>query len=132
MAFRNDKFRLDITRIIKKAKGRLDIVPRKITLELFSRVILRSPVDTGRFRNNWVMATGSYSTETTEATDKSGGKAIGIVASKINSMKFDGQKIYLTNSLPYAIELERGSSKQAPQGMVRLTALEIVSKYGGR
>jgi hypothetical protein len=132
MAFKNDKHRLDITRIIKKAKGNHDIVMRKITLELFSRVILRSPVDTGRFRNNWVMATGRYSTETTEATDKTGSKSIGTVSSKVSTMKFDGKLIYLTNSLPYAIELERGSSKQAPQGMVRLTAMEIVSKYGGR
>jgi hypothetical protein len=131
MAFKNDKHRLDITRIIKKAKGNTDIVMRKITLELFSRVILKSPVDTGRFRNNWVMATGTYSNETTEATDKSGSRAIGTVASQVNSVKMGGL-IYLTNSLPYAIELERGSSKQAPQGMVRLTAMEIVSKYGGR
>jgi hypothetical protein len=132
MAFKNDKHRLDITRIIKKAKGNTDIVMRKITLELFTRVILKSPVDTGRFRNNWVMATGTYSNETTEATDKSGSRAIGVVASKVSTMKFDGKLIYLTNSLPYAIELERGSSKQAPQGMVRLTAMEIISKYGGR
>ncbi|CFO10931.1 Uncharacterised protein [Bordetella pertussis] len=32
---------------------------------------------------------------------------------------------YLSNSLPYAVPLENGWSKQAPQGMAKLTAQEF-------
>lgn len=36
-----------------------------------------------------------------------------------------GDVVYLTNSLPYAQRLEHGWSKQAPRGMVRLSAIEF-------
>ena len=36
-----------------------------------------------------------------------------------------GGVTYLSNSLPYAVPLENGWSKQAPQGMVKLTAQEF-------
>jgi hypothetical protein len=36
-----------------------------------------------------------------------------------------GPPIYIVNNLPYAIPLEYGHSSQAPQGMVRLAAIEF-------
>ena len=38
-----------------------------------------------------------------------------------------GATIYLVNNLPYAVRLEYGWSKQAPAGMVRITAAEFQS-----
>jgi hypothetical protein len=43
------QFTLQVSNWVKKADARLDGVVRKIALEMFSRVILRSPVQTGRF-----------------------------------------------------------------------------------
>jgi len=48
-----DKFAADITDWVKKEKGNLDKVVRKIVLDLGTRIIMRSPVRTGRFRANW-------------------------------------------------------------------------------
>jgi hypothetical protein len=49
----------------------------------------------------------------------------------VNAIPLSGQKIFLTNALPYAIRLENGWSKtQAPQGMVKLSLAEITAKYG--
>jgi hypothetical protein len=42
-------FELDIQRFVDKANGNINLVVRKVALDLFTRVIMKSPVDTGRF-----------------------------------------------------------------------------------
>lgn len=121
----NETFGLDIARFVEKAKAAPEQVVRKVGLDLASRVVLRSPVDTGRFRANWNVAFGRVDTLTTPSTDKTGGKTIERVRVQLNGWQ-PGQDIYLTNSLPYAIPLEYGhSKKQAPLGMVRITVTEF-------
>jgi len=118
-------FALNIANFVDKAKAAPTHVVRKVGLDLASRVVMRSPVDTGRFRANWNVAFGRVDTLTTPSTDQSGGKTIERVRVQLNGW-VPGQEIYLTNSLPYAIPLEYGHSKsQAPQGMVRLTVAEF-------
>lgn len=121
----SETFGLDIARFVEKAKAAPEQVVRKVGLDLASRVVLRSPVDTGRFRANWNVAFGRVDTLTTPSTDKTGGKTLERVRVQLNGWT-PGQDIYLTNSLPYAIPLEYGwSKKQAPQGMVRITVAEF-------
>lgn len=121
----SETFGLDIARFVEKAKAAPEQVVRKVGLDLASRVVLRSPVDTGRFRANWNVAFGRVDTLTTPSTDKTGGKTLERVRVQLNGWA-PGQDIYLTNSLPYAIPLEYGwSKKQAPQGMVRITVAEF-------
>lgn len=115
-------FELNIARFVEKAKENADLVVRKIALDVFGRVIAKSPVDTGRFKSNWLCAVGSIPAGTTLAVDVTGvvtrmeAKALGAKA---------GDVIYLVNNLPYANRLEYGHSKQAPSGMVRLTVAEF-------
>lgn len=121
----SETFGLDIARFVEKAKAAPEQVVRKVGLDLASRVVLRSPVDTGRFRANWNVAFGRVDTLTTPSTDKTGGKTLERVRVQLNGWTA-GQDIYLTNSLPYAIRLEYGwSKKQAPMGMVRITVTEF-------
>jgi hypothetical protein len=89
-----------------------------------SRIIKRSPVDTGRFRNNWQATVNSPATGVTPATDKTGNKAVQEASALINNFQI-GSTFYLTNNLPYANRLEFGWSKQAPSGMVRISVAEI-------
>ena len=117
-------FALDLSKAIEKAKDKAELAARKITLELFSNVILKSPVDTGRFRANWNCSIGSMDKSTSAATDKEGSGAIGRVRAEVTKYTLDGRSIYLANSLPYAERLENGWSDQAPQGMVRLSIIE--------
>lgn len=109
----------------KKTVNKLDLAKRKIALEVFTEVIMMSPVDTGRFRGNWQVAIGdnpSFDLEV-EVTDHASGGPGGVLA-KVNGqvmqLKF-GNTIWLVNNLPYAVALEYGHSSQAPGGMVRLT-----------
>jgi len=118
-------FSVDLSKAIEKAKGRTEIVVKKIALELFSNIVYKSPVLTGRFRANWNCSIGSVDKSTSEATDKEGSGAIGRVRAEVTKYTLDGRSIYLANSLPYAERLENGWSDQAPQGMVRLSIIEI-------
>lgn len=125
MASSPQTFGLDISKFVEKAKAAPEQVVRRVGLDLASRVVLRSPVDTGRFRANWNVAFGRVDTLITPSTDKTGGKTLERVRVQLNGWQ-PGQDIYLTNSLPYAIPLEYGhSKKQAPLGMVRITVTEF-------
>lgn len=126
-------FELDIARFVAKAKGNMDLVVRKVALDLFSRVIQKSPVDTGRFKGNWQVAIGSIPAGTLKLDDKSGTAAMSAVDAAVLRLKA-GDTIYLVNNLAYARALEYGHSKQAPAGMVRLSVMEygaVVNKAAG-
>lgn len=117
-------FEIDIARFVAKAKGNVDLVVRKISLDIFKRVIIKSPVDTGRFRGNWQVQIGSIPAGTLELEDKSGTATVAKVTAETLGLKA-GEIIYLVNNLPYARRLEYGYSKQAPSGMVRITLQEF-------
>lgn len=117
-------FELNIQQFVDKAKGNIDLVLRKISLDMFSRVIMKSPVDTGRFRANWQVTINSILSGTISAVDKSGGATLSRVSATTLGMKA-GDTITLVNNLSYARGLEYGRSKQAPNGMVRITLQEF-------
>lgn len=124
----SDPFELQIAKFVEKAKGNCDLVVRKVALEMFKRVIQKSPVDTGRFKSNWQAAIGSIPGGTiTPEVDKKGyynfGPAVAAVNAKALQAKA-GDVIYLVNNVHYARRLEYGWSMQAPNGMVRLSISE--------
>ncbi|WP_116654422.1 HK97 gp10 family phage protein [Pelagibacterium sediminicola] len=109
-----------IAAFARKTEAKIETAIRKIALDVFSEVILKSPVDTGRFRGNWQVAIGDVPTGTLEVEDKTGTVTIGKVQAEVLNLKA-GDTIYLVNNLPYALPLEYGHSGQAPEGMVRIT-----------
>jgi hypothetical protein len=100
------------------------LVTKKLASEALSRVVLKSPVDTGQFRANWNVSFGSQDETTTTDTDKAGAATIAKGIAKINGLK-NPQVIWVSNSLDYANRLENGWSQQAPMGMVALTFAEL-------
>lgn len=103
-----------------KARERITLAQRKIAMEVFTEVIMMSPVDTGRFKGNWQCSIGSVPNGTLALDDQSGTATISAMTAEALQVEA-GQVIYLVNNLPYAQRLEYGWSKQAPNGMVRLT-----------
>jgi len=123
-------FTVDLGKFVDKAKENADKACRRIALEVFRGVILKTPVDTGRARGNWQIGM-SFATGTLERDDKGGNAALGDVLQALRPGVFaNGGTLVLTNNLPYIGKLEHGSSMQAPSGMVKLTIAEIVAKYG--
>jgi hypothetical protein len=136
---------IPLDKLAEKVQLDLETVARRSTLDLFTAVVLKSPVDTGRFRANWNVSQGAPDITVTNSTDKNRAKA---EVDKVQSLPVGGIT-YLSNSLPYATVLEYGQypnppkmgskkrgedgiavhvrggySMQAPQGMVRISALE--------
>ena len=120
-------FALNLSKAIEKAKDKAELAVRGIAIDLFNDVINTSPVDTGRFRNNWNSSVGKPDLSTTEETDKTGNAAKAKVYSVVMNYKLGEQSLFLCNSLPYAEVLEYGrangkpGSIQAPHGMVRVS-----------
>jgi hypothetical protein len=118
-------FALNLAKQIEAANDKVESIVKVTMIELFNRVIQKSPVDTGRFRANWNCSIGSPDLSTSQAIDPSGSGAISKATSTVVSYTLNGQSVFLTNNLPYADRLENGWSKQAPNGMVRLSMMEI-------
>lgn len=131
-------FTLAISQFVEKAKAAPALVVRKATIELFSAVVLRTPVGNpdlwagpapkgyvgGRLRANWIVSFDRPDPATTGAIDKTGQATIGKGITVIT--RADGEHdIYMTNNLPYALPVEYGHSKQAPAGMVRVSIAEF-------
>lgn len=112
-------FALDVSKFVEKAKKNPEKVMRQVSIKLFSAIIKASPVDTGRFRMNWMASGSAPASGITDATDKSGNIAIGNATSFVLKA-VDWREFTLTNNLPYAQRLEYGWSQQAPQGFVRV------------
>ena len=129
------QFAIDVSKFGAKTEQQISLAVRKIALDLFTRVIMRSPVDTGRFRANWQTTVGERATGTREAFDKGPvlpggiGAAAGSVAAQealeVVTRAPLGPDLWLANNLPYAVPLENGHSPQAPGGMVKLSMLEV-------
>ena len=111
----------DIKRI---AGDRYDEVIRGTLLDLSKRIILRTPVDTGRARGNWQVSYNAPESGVLQRDDLSGQGTIAEVAQQTQIA--GGNVWYLTNNLPYIQRLEfEGWSDQAPSGMVRISLAEL-------
>lgn len=117
-------FELQLAAFAEKAGKNADAVIKKVSIDIMAKVVKRSPVDTGRFRGNWVMSIGSPDITQKEVTDISGDSTISRESSKLANFNI-GPSVYIMNSLPYAIRLENGYSQQAPIGMVKVTIAEF-------
>jgi hypothetical protein len=102
-----------------------ELLLRRSALRIFADVTEPHPVDTGYARANWRLDAGQL-VEALVVPDPSAaqgsGWAAGVNAAQVsafNGMAVQlGKDIFLSNSTPYIVPLELGSSAQAPQGML--------------
>jgi hypothetical protein len=101
------------------------IVPfqKKLVLEALKRVVLKTPVDTGRARGNWQVTIGSPAEGQLEGTGSSDAVIARGLAVLANLQPY--QIVWISNNVDYIEFLEHGSSKQAPEGMLALTIEEL-------
>jgi hypothetical protein len=128
-------FQGDVQSFVTKVQHRGDLVIRKVALDLFRSVVLKTPVDTGRARGNWMVGVNRIPTEEGPGIDTA---PMPRIISDVSMAKF-GDNVALSNTLPYIGALEYGGfpdppmkgsktaggySKQAPEGMVRVSIKE--------
>lgn len=151
------RFAANLQRAADRLDMRLALFVEKLVLDLYTLIVMGTPVDTGRARASWNVAfdqpdekvpplipSGDKSAR--EAARKAG-KSVGIHPM---FQQFEGippapaaikgidakRKIFITSNLAYINALEQGHSGQAPQGMVRIavasmeTAVEVATSTG--
>ena len=89
----------------------------RIALKLLRSLIFSSPVDTGRFRGNWVVGLKKRNTSYTSGP-VSGVPNLSAGQSELKKHK-NGDSIFISNNLPYAKRLNDGWSQQAPANFVQ-------------
>lgn len=122
---------LDLNKYCENKKVEFKEVRKSYAFALYSSIVKKTPVDTGRARGNWNISVGHDDTTTSTRTTAQF-KSVDEVP------KVEGDEtIYISNNLPYIATLEYGGfpknpkkgsgktidgySKQAPEGMVGVT-----------
>lgn len=101
---------------------------RVIALAMLNEIVLRSPVDTGRFRGNNIVSVGAPVYASSESFDPSGSETIQRGLSAMSGLEPYTQ-VYIQNNLPYATALEDGHSKQAPGGVYAVAFNGVSQAY---
>lgn len=117
-------------------------VSAAVAIRLFAKIVSRTPYATGQARSSWQIAIGSPNKNTNvkgkypQYADPGAAYALAVAeaSTKLAGYKYSvlGFKpaIWITNRLRYIPFLERGTSKKAPNGMVRLSVSEVQSEFG--
>ena len=125
------KWTMDLNKYAKKKKVEIKKIRKNYAFALYSSIVKKTPVDTGRARGNWNITVGHDDILPKENT-------VPQFKSVEEVPKVEGDEtIYISNNLPYITKLEYGGypnppkkgsgktingySKQAPQGMVGVT-----------
>lgn len=134
------KFNTDLKNFSKEVDIELSKVVRLVALKLFTRIVLKTPVDTGVARASWTIGINRIENNKVNVM---GGKlskqgATALANDQLN--KLVGVKAYdtviISNNVPYIEKLEYGGynegpktvggfSIQAPEGMVRVSLEEV-------
>jgi len=120
-----DEFINEIDDFVASIPDKVTTLQKKIVLEALRRVVLKTPVDTGRARANWQVTIAKPATSVIDNfSELSDGAVIekGLVA--IAELP-PYQIVFVSNNVNYIEFLEEGSSKQAPEGMAALTIEEL-------
>ncbi len=107
--------------IHKDVQAELELEYKAYAFELFSEIVKRTPVDTGRARSNWTIDIDSPDLSTTDSTSVP-------APSDINTKDFP--EVFIANGLSYMDDLDKGRSKQAPAGIIEPAIVAVDVKRG--
>ena len=108
-------------------------IPRMVTdvaMSVVEFVADATPVDTGQASGNWKTQIGSPSSAW-DAGPSSAQNSIDAARAALAGLR-EGQVVHITNNVPYIVELNQGSSRQAPVGFVEsaiVIAIGLIGRY---
>lgn len=124
-----DQLNKNFDKIAKRIGLSPVIVQKKLAFDIFAGIVADTPVDTGRAMNNWNISVGSPDRSTTEkggsGSSIQGAKEASAGATLLGLKPFS--TVWISNSLPYIVFLNEGSSKQAPSGFVERNIINELS-----
>ncbi len=120
-------FSLGIDIEMRELEEDVSLITKKTAIDLYGRIISKTPVDSGRAQNSWFIKEGSPDESVLEEGEY-GELDSGSATAKANADLGKLGKyptVFITNNLEYIGYLEDGSSTQAPSGMVSLSMEEV-------
>ncbi len=133
MAATQHSFEMDLDAFAKKLDLEKSMVVQKIASDLWTRIIgnfpaHRHPVDTGRARAGWALSIGEP-VAAVPPKDKFPEGQLAAPPPEPDFSAIDGeQKVFIVNNVEYVQYLEAGHSKQAPNGFVLLSLMEVTAE----
>ena len=119
---------VDLNKILNKSMTNASQIARAIAIELETRVVQKSPVDTGRLRGNWNVGINAPNMAE-QGADISGMESNARALGALSNFKL-GDSIFITNNLPYTHKLEfglYGDGDKTVNGFIRITYQEVMS-----
>lgn len=101
---------------------------RVIALAMLNEIVLRSPVDTGRFRGNNIVSVGAPVYTSSTNVDPTGSETIQQGVRVMTGLEPYTQ-VFIQNNLIYAVPLEDGHSQQAPAGIYGVSFNSVSQAY---
>lgn len=137
MSKNSSNFLKSINAFVDTAKANSELVVKKGCIEVLQDIIRMSPVGQpaiwksnppknyvgGLFRGNWQISFDIPVTNAIDRIDPTGMDTLKDGIEQIGRYTYGVKSVYFTNNLPYSVRLEFGHSKQAPNGIVRIAAL---------
>ena len=97
-----------------------------VGVDIGTRLIFKTPVDTGRAQNGWLPSIGAPAAGEGGVADPSGTTALSKIVSTFRpNVLPNGPVLYVSNNVPYIGELNNGHSKQAPANFVGMAVSEV-------
>jgi hypothetical protein len=132
-------FAVQLQDFAAKTGKRADDLVGLITVKIAQQLDMRSPVGDatywkhkppkgyvgGFFRGSWMLGVGDIPSGV-GAIDPTGQATVGRIVAAIPEQAA-GKVFYIANTAPYGERIEDGWSRQAPQGLLALTAMEFQS-----
>ncbi len=106
------------TNFTKTVREDLEKTVRRIALKILRVLTSFSPVDTGRFKANWIVGVGRREARTLSNKDKAGMTTFNKGKKKLAKTLL-GKTVFISNNLPYAKRLNEGHSEQVPLNFVQ-------------
>ena len=112
---------------IEQIKADISKIVREFGITLFQGLVSITPIDTGYARGNWLIDFGRENLRTVGSRDSPPGAPTG---GQVATWRIDSGSLVFHNSVEYITELDRGSSGQAPQGMVDPAIAAAIGRFG--
>lgn len=123
----------DLKNEMDRSKEKASKIMRATAIDLLRYIIFATPVNTGRLRGNWQVGINRPTSLELPIEDKKGPTTLSAGTQKISEFSGEDTAIYICNNLPYAEDVENGSSPKSPPGAMVKANVEIfkplIEKY---
>jgi len=120
------RFTMDMNRILSAYDQRFDVLVQEVTVQMVVMIADKTPEDTGRTRGNYIISPSGESLTDFDPYkfDPGGTFTFPYAQNAVKEIKAGGI-VRIINNTPYAMDLEYGTSRQAPSGMARVAVFEF-------